>query len=112
MSDMPKTIDREELKRRIESGDDFVLIEVLGKKEFKRRHIKGAVNFPLRRIGHVAKKRFKPETEIVVYCADVKCQASHQAAQKLEDIGFKNVYDYEGGKKDWVEAGYETESGG
>jgi rhodanese-related sulfurtransferase len=108
---MPKFIDREDLKKKIDSGDDFVLIEVLGRKEFERRHIKGAINLPLMEIGHMAKERFDPETEIVVYCADADCQASPKAAKKLENLGFRNVYDYEGGKKDWVEAGYETASG-
>lgn len=29
--------------------------------------------------------------------------------KKLEDLGFKNVYDFEGGKKAWREAGYPME---
>jgi rhodanese-related sulfurtransferase len=27
-------------------------------------------------------------------------------------MGYENAYEYEGGKQDWVEAGYPTESGG
>lgn len=108
---MPKSINREDVKRKIDSGEDFVLIEVLGTKEFMRKHIKGAINIPLREIGRTARERFDPEMEIVVYCADAECQASPRAAEKLENLGFKNVYDYEGGKKDWIEAGYETEGG-
>jgi rhodanese-related sulfurtransferase len=111
MSTMPKTIDRETLNKKIDSGDDFVLIEVLGKKEFERNHIKGAINMPLMEIGHMAKERFNPETEIVVYCASAECKTSPKAAKKLENLGFQNVYDYEGGKKDWIEAGLETEKG-
>jgi rhodanese-related sulfurtransferase len=108
---MPKKIDREELKRKIDSGEGFVLIEVLGKKAYEKSHIKGAVNVPLKDIGHVAKERYDTETEIVVYCADMECQASPKAAQKLEGMGFHKVYDYVKGKKDWIEAGYEMESG-
>jgi rhodanese-related sulfurtransferase len=88
-----------------------VLLEVLGKKESMRNHIRGAIHMPLMEVGHMAKERFDTETEIAVYCADTECKASPKAAEKLEDFGFKNVYDYEGGKKDWMEAGYETESG-
>jgi rhodanese-related sulfurtransferase len=108
---MPKTITREELKKKIDSGDNFVLIEVLNRKEFMRTHIRGAINMPLMEIGHMAAERFDPDTEIVVYCADIECQASPKAAEKLEKLGFDRVYDYEGGKRDWLEAGYETESG-
>jgi len=26
-------------------------------------------------------------------------------------MGYKNVYEYEGGKQDWIEAGYTTDTG-
>jgi rhodanese-related sulfurtransferase len=26
-------------------------------------------------------------------------------------MGYENAYEYEGGKQDWIEAGYPTESG-
>jgi rhodanese-related sulfurtransferase len=26
-------------------------------------------------------------------------------------MGYENAYEYEGGKQDWIEAGYSTESG-
>jgi rhodanese-related sulfurtransferase len=29
----------------------------------------------------------------------------------LKDLGYGNVYDYEEGKQDWIEAGLQTESG-
>ena len=27
-------------------------------------------------------------------------------------MGYENAYEYEGGKQDWIDAGYPTESGG
>jgi rhodanese-related sulfurtransferase len=27
-------------------------------------------------------------------------------------MGYENAYEYEGGKQDWLDAGYPTESGG
>jgi rhodanese-related sulfurtransferase len=109
---MAKTIRRDDVKRKIDRGDDFVLIEVLEPDAFREKHIKGAINIPLGRIGREARDRFDPEEEIVVYCADKACTASPKAAEKLENLGFKNVYDYEGGKADWDRAGYPMESGG
>ena len=39
MRTIPVTIKREELKHRIDSEEDFVLVEVLSRKEFMRSHM-------------------------------------------------------------------------
>jgi rhodanese-related sulfurtransferase len=106
---MYKTIDRETLKKKLDADEDFYLIEVLAEKEFNRLHIAGAEHIQFGQIGGVARKRFKPNDEIVVYCGDLECSASPTAARKLDSLGFTNVYDYEGGKADWQEAGYPME---
>ncbi len=106
---MPQTIDRETLKKKLDNNDDFKLIEVLMPKPFNQVHIKGAINIPLNKIAKEASERFNKDDEIVVYCADTQCKASPAAAEKLETFGFTNVYDYEAGKKDWMDAGYPVE---
>ncbi len=107
---MSKTITKEYLKQKIDNNESFALIEVLDKEDYDSYHIKGAINIPLSTIGKEAKKRFNKEDEIIVYCNDQNCQASPVAAEKLEKLGFSNVYDYEGGKKEWKNAGYPVES--
>lgn len=92
----------------MENNEDFVLVDVLGEDHFEQRHIPGAVNIPLNQIAIEAKERFNEEDEIVVYCRDAECQASPKAAEKLEKLGFENIYDYEVGVKGWGEAGNET----
>ena len=104
-----KTISKEELKDKL-SNQDTVIIEVLKPEKYKKEHIKGAINIPLKKIATEAKKRFNMDQEIVVYCSDYECTSSPTAAKKLNDAGFSNVYDYEGGKKEWKEAGYPMES--
>jgi rhodanese-related sulfurtransferase len=106
---MYSTIDRETLKKKLDNHEEIHLIEVLAEKEFQRLHIKGAEHIQFGEIGKIAKQQFNPEDEIIVYCADKECKASPTAAKKLETMGFTNVYDYEEGKKDWVEAGYPVE---
>lgn len=101
---MYDTIDRKNLEEKLES-DDIKLIEVLDPEEYERSHIQGAINVPLSEIGRKLKGKFDTDQEIVVYCANRSCGASPKAAKKLDQLGFKNVYDYEGGKKDWKEAG-------
>ena len=46
--------------------------------------------------------------EVIVYCASVKCDASRRAAEMLTVLGF-DVKAYEGGIKEWKEAGLPIE---
>ncbi len=108
---MYDTINREELEDKLADGEEMELIEVLAPEDYREVHIKGAINIPISDIGKEARKRFDAEQEIVVYCADSSCQASPEAAKKLDQLGFQNVYDYEEGKKDWLEAGNPMASG-
>ncbi len=105
-----KTITKEELKEKMEAGG-VVLVEVLKPEKYKEEHIKGAVNIPTKEIVTEAKQKFDKDDMIVVYCSDFECTASPTAARKLTDAGFTNIYDFEGGKKEWKEAGYPMEKG-
>jgi rhodanese-related sulfurtransferase len=69
-ADMPGTISREELRRKIERGDDFELVETLPPNAYEHAHLPGAVNLPPDRIAELA-PRLLPDkaAEIVVYCA-------------------------------------------
>ena len=40
-----KTITREELREKMERGDDFVLLEALGETSYQRAHLPGAIRF-------------------------------------------------------------------
>ena len=63
-----KTIDREALREKIDRGDDFVLLEVLGEASFDREHLPGAVRYE----GRDQVERLAPDrsTEIVAYCSN------------------------------------------
>lgn len=104
-----KKITTDELEQKMKSSD-VKLVEVLDEEEYKKAHIKGAVNIPLKKIVTEARDKFNKEDEIVVYCSDKECAASPTAAKKLKDAGFSKVYHYEGGKKAWKEAGLPMES--
>lgn len=106
---MYATIDRETLKQKLDNNDDFHLVEVLAEKEFNRLHIKGAEHIQFGEIAKEANQRFDKGDFIVVYCADKECKASPIAAEKLDSLGYTEVYDFEGGKEAWREAGYDME---
>ncbi len=106
---MAKAITKEELKHKLDHHEEITVIEVLGPEDYNEKHIKGAINIPVESIGYEVASKFDENTPIVVYCSNKSCTASPVAAKKLEKLGFSNVYDFEGGKKEWEEAGYPME---
>ena len=107
---MVKTISREELKRKIENNEKFILLDIRSEKAFCKRHIKGAISLNIRKIWR-AEQEFEKDEEIIVYCASFSCIKSLRVANMLEEMGFKNVKDYEGGLREWISAGYPIEKG-
>jgi len=49
--------------------------------------------------------------KIVVYCSNASCSNSSEAAARLSQLGYTNVFKYAEGKQDWVEAGLAIEKG-
>ncbi|MGM0701261.1 MAG: rhodanese-like domain-containing protein [Pseudomonadota bacterium] len=102
-----RTITRDELKVMNETEhDDFVLINVLPRDAFNKQHIRTSINIPAKDDNFVEKVEDvvgSKDRKVVVYCANFDCDASPKAARKLEDAGFTQVYDYEGGTQDWFE---------
>ncbi len=105
-------ITREELKAKLHRGEDLVLVETLGTRYYEDAHLPGAINIPHTEVEDLAPAMLPDKSaEIVVYCSNKACQNSPQAARRLMALGYENVYDYEEGKQDWIEAGLPTESG-
>ena len=106
------TITSDELKKKLESDDDFVLIDTLGDMSYQRAHLPEAISISAKDddfVANVEAAVADKSVTVIVYCASFSCDLSPQAAQNLVDAGFENVIDYEGGLKDWVENGYELE---
>ena len=96
-------ITREELKEKLDSGDDFKLVMVLDESAYKSAHIPGSINIYAT---DITKGKLDPEEEIVVYCNGFSCPASVLAFQRLEAAGYTNVRRYAGGIPDWEDAQY------
>ncbi len=103
------TISTEELKKKLDSSENFELVHVLSEREFRKEHIPGSVNIPLGEIG-MRREELDKDEEIIVYCKNFECEASPKAAKKLEKLGFEKVIDYEGGIEDWKAKGHPVES--
>ena len=68
-SDIP-AVSREELKAKLERGDDFTLVETLPPPSFRQGHLPKAINLPPIQVQELALKRLPDKAaEIVVYCA-------------------------------------------
>jgi rhodanese-related sulfurtransferase len=105
-----KTISREELKEKMDRGDDFVLLDVLAEMYYRHSHLPGAINVPADELAERAPELLPDkDAEIVVYCKDPPCEASEEAARELAAMGYENVRDYVGGKRDWIDAGLPAE---
>ena len=112
MSELPH-ISRDELRAKIESGEDFVLVDALAPMSYARSHLPGAINLPLEWVDERAPRRVPDlDTEIVVYCIDVKCTSSVFVGERLRSLGYTNVRHYADGKDDWMAAGLPLEGGG
>ena len=92
-----------------ENNEDFKLVEVLKEQSYREGHIPGAINIPVDNLKNEAPKQLKITDRIVVYCGSYQCHASTNAARILLEMGYSNVFDFKGGKKTWVDQGFELE---
>ena len=102
-----KTMTAEQLSNRIERAQRMKVVNVLSADTYNDCHIRGSINVPLSRIKKQAKKWRRGEL-VVLYCASYTCPASKHAFNILAQMGFSNIYAYEGGTKEWREKGYPT----
>jgi rhodanese-related sulfurtransferase len=109
-----RTITAEELQRKIENGDPFVLVDALAPMVYAHSHLPGAINLPPSDIDSTRVARRIPDlkTEIVVYCSSPTCDDSVLTARRLQELGYTNVRHYAGGKDEWRAAGLPLERAG
>jgi rhodanese-related sulfurtransferase len=66
---MSAILTRDELKAKIDRGDDFKLVEALAEDAYKDWHLPGAINIPTSRVRELAPKMLPDKNaDIVVYC--------------------------------------------
>jgi len=103
---MMQTIDTITLASWIQERRNFVLLDTLPASAFSAGHIPNAINIVPDNILEQAPKLFSDrKTKIVVYCASSHCQRAELSAERLNSLGYVNVFHYVGGKKDWVADG-------
>jgi rhodanese-related sulfurtransferase len=109
---MTAPITRDELKEKLDRGDDLVIVEALPPMYYQDAHLPGALNLPHDHVDELAPALLPDkDREIVVYCSNAACPNSSIAAARLTALGYRHVRKYAEGKQDWVEAGFPTERG-
>jgi rhodanese-related sulfurtransferase len=98
----------QDVKRRMDAGEKFVLVDVREESEWAKGHAAGAVYMGKGVIERDIEARFPDaSTKLILYCGGGFRSAL--AADNLRKMGYKDVESMDGGWKGWVEAGLPTE---
>jgi len=93
------SISPEEVKKRLDSGDGIILLDVRTIEEYESGHIEGAILISVDNLKEEAEKKLEDkEIPIFVYCRSGN--RSTTASNILVSLGYKNVYNL-GGINDW-----------
>ena len=93
-------ISQEEAKQMMEKDDGHVLVDVRRQDEYDAGHIPGAILIPNESIGTEQPDELPDLDQVIlIYCRSGN--RSKQAAQKLFDMGYTNIYEF-GGINDWT----------
>jgi len=129
-----KQISAEEAKELLDSGEDYVYIDVRSEFEFQQGHPQGAVNIPLQQLNEsmqsleanpdfvdVVEANFPKDMNLLIGCASG--QRSDVAGEILAQRGYQSVANIEGGfsgkrdmfggiqKPGWMQLGYPVNQG-
>ena len=105
-----KELSFRDVKKRLDAGEKFTLVDVREDNEWARGHLPGAVHLGKGIIERDIEGRV-PElnTEMILYCGGGFRSAL--AADNLQKMGYTNVISMDGGIRDWREKGYPLEAG-
>ena len=95
----------DDVKRRIDAGEDFLLVDVREESEYTRGHLPGAIHIGKGVIERDVEERVPdPSSEIVLYCGGG--YRSALAADAIQKMGYTRVISMDGGFRGWGEAEY------
>ncbi|MDY3929739.1 MAG: rhodanese-like domain-containing protein [Clostridia bacterium] len=101
---MYEQITADEAKKIMDSGEEYILLDVREQDEFDEGHIPGSILIPYTEIDRKAEEILSDkDKQILVYCRSGR--RSKIASESLARLGYTNVKEF-GGIIDWP---YETE---
>lgn len=92
-------ISQDEARKMMARDDGHIVLDVRRPDEYQAGHIPGAILIPNESIGTERPNELPdPDQIILIYCRSGN--RSKQAAKKLADLGYTNIYEF-GGITDW-----------
>ncbi len=99
-----------DVKRKLDRGEKFHLVDVREDGEWANGHLPGATHLGKGVIERDVEEKFPDtNTEVVLYCGGGFRSAL--AADNLQRMGYTNVKSMDGGWRGWTEAGLPVEKG-
>lgn len=96
----------DEVKRKLDRGEKFVLVDVREESEFAKDHLPGAIHLGKGVIERDIEKRVPDlNTPMILYCGGGFRSAL--AADNLQKMGYTNVVSMDGGIREWREKNYQ-----
>ncbi len=94
-----------EVKKRLDTNEKLILVDVREESEWARGHMPGAVHLGKGVIERDIEQRVPDKTApLVLYCGGGFRSAL--AADNLQKMGYTNVISMDGGWRGWTDAGY------
>lgn len=95
----------EEVKKRMDRGDNFLLVDVREESEYAKDHLPGAIHLGKGVIERDIEERVPDlNKEMVLYCGGGFRSAL--AADNLKKMGYTNVISMDGGIRGWREKSF------
>jgi rhodanese-related sulfurtransferase len=93
-----------DVKRRMDNGEKFILVDVREESEWARGHLPGAIHLGKGIIERDIEQRIPDtSTKLILYCGGGFRSAL--SADNLQKMGYTSVESMDGGWKGWVAAG-------
>ena len=103
---MIKEINSEELKAKLDKGENIILIDCREQSEWDAGHIEAAKFIPLSEFEKRFAEAGPTNAEIIIQCRSGK--RSLNACMLLQNEGYENLTNLAGGILGWEENGYKV----
>ena len=99
-----------EALKMLKAGD-AIFVDSRDEKDYKKDHIPGAINIPMRQWAKLeadVTKRLPRDARLVLYCYGGACGLSTRMGKRLLELGYQHPIVLRRGWTEWTEAGYPT----
>jgi len=97
----------QEVKKRLDAGEKFYLVDTREESEWARGHLPGAIHLSKGIVERDIEQKIPDKNApVVLYCGGGFRSAL--AGDNIQKMGYTNVISMDGGWRGWTEAGFPT----